>query len=117
MGPERIGGVVIVSVKACVALGVMPLLAVIVKVYTPAAVVDAMVISPLVLLMVTPAGAPVSEYAMGAVPVAVTVNVPDVPEGTVVLLAEVIEGGAVTVKIKVCVALGVMPLLAVIVKV
>ena len=47
---------VTVSVKFCVALGFVPLLAVIVKLCTPTAVVLVIVISPDVLLMLTPAG-------------------------------------------------------------
>ena len=107
-----VGEDVTVNVKACVASIRVLLLAVMVKLCVPAAVVAVMVISPLVLLMVTPAGAPVSAYAIGVVPVAVTVNVPPAPLTTDVLLAEVITGGAVTVSVKVSVALGVTPLAA-----
>jgi len=52
-----LGGVT-VRVKLCVASGFTPLVAVIVKVYGPTAVVLAIVIKPVVLLMLTPVGCP-----------------------------------------------------------
>jgi len=97
-----------VSVKLCVAGESTPL-AVIVKVYVPADKVLAMVIRP-VSSIVTSGGKPVpdNEYEIGGVPVAVTWNVPPVPDTTVVALLLVMVGatdGAVTVSVKLCVAL------------
>ena len=104
-----------VSVKFCVASGVMPLVAVMTKAKIPltVGVPDR---TPAVL-SVTPVGKEpeVTENVGAGVPVAVTVNVPTVPSVKVVALAEVIAGGLVTVKVKFCVASGVIPLLAVMV--
>ena len=47
-----------VSVKLCVAFGLVPFAAVTVKVYVPPAVVAAIVISPVPLFMLTPDGCP-----------------------------------------------------------
>ena len=113
------GAAFTVSVKFCIALGLTLLLAVIVKLCVPAAVVLAIVSKPLVLLMVTPDGCPDKLKAIGVSPVAVTWNVPPVC-GTVVLFGEVIvgavAGAAFTVNVKFCVELGFTLLLAVIVK-
>ena len=69
--------------------------------------------------MLTPVGAPLRLKVIGVVPVAVTWNVPPVPLVTVVLFAEVIvgaTGAASTVSVKLCVASGLIPLDAVMVK-
>ena len=66
------GAELTVKVKLCVALGFVPLDAVIVNVCVPTAVVPEIVIKPVALLMLTPAGWPVMPYVIGAVPVAVT---------------------------------------------
>ena len=104
-----------VSVKFCVASGVMPLVAVMTKGKVPltVGVPDR---TPAVL-SVTPVGnePEVTENVGTGVPVAVTVNVPAVPSVKVVVLAEVIAGAPVTVKVKFCVASGVTPLVAVMV--
>ena len=80
-----------------------------------------MVISPVVLLMLTPVGTvPPRVYVNEeGVPVAVTWNVPPVPLTTDVLLALVMVGAmaAFTVSVKLCVAFGDVPLSAVMVKV
>ncbi len=115
------GGALTVSVKDCVALGVTPLLAVIVIGKVPPALgVPASVAVPLLLLVnVTPAGsAPVSVIAIAALvgnPVVVTVKVPATPVWNVTLFALVIAGAWFTLSVKLCVAFGAMPLLAVIV--
>ena len=83
---------VTVSVNDCVALGAVPLLAVIVKVCAPTAVAPVIVIRPVELLMVTPVGAPVKLYVMGVVPEAATWKVPPVPNTTEVLFADVMVG-------------------------
>ena len=98
-----------VNVKFCVATGDTPL-AVIVKVYEPTGTVGGMFIRPDAGSILTPEGkpAPVNEYVIGGVPVAVTWNVPPVPDTMVVLLALVMSGAtdrAVTVSVKLCVAL------------
>jgi hypothetical protein len=59
--------------------------------------------------------APVAEKVEAGKPVAVTVNVPATPIKNVVALPLVIAGGWFTVSVKLCVALGATPLLAVIV--
>jgi hypothetical protein len=65
---------------------------------------------------VTPLGrVPLSLNVGAGKPVAVTVKEPAVPTLNVVLLALVIAGAWFTVKVKFCVALGVTPLLVVIV--
>src|SRR5258706_502680 len=115
------GGAFTASVKLCVAFGVTPLFAVIVIGKVPPAVgVPASVAVPLLLLVnVTPAGsAPSSvidmEASVGA-PVVVTVKVSAWLIVKVVVFALVIVGAWFTVSVKLCVALGAMPLLAVIV--
>jgi len=73
----------------------------------PAGTVPAIEIMPLVLLIVTPSGAPGNEYVIGRSPVAVTWKVPPVPLTTLVFATLVIVGGtgiAVTVKVNSCVA-------------
>jgi hypothetical protein len=81
----------------------VPLLAVTVNEYVPAAVDEAMVITPVDEPIVTPAGAPVSEYVIDTGdPVAVTLNVPPAPDATVVLFADVIVGAPVTVRVNDC---------------
>jgi hypothetical protein len=65
---------------------------------------------------VTPLGnVPVSLKVGAGKPVFVTVKVPAVPTTNVVPFALVIPGASFTVKVKLCVAFGAMPLLAVIV--
>jgi len=88
--------------------------------YVPTGTVPAIVIMPLVLSKLTPVGAPLIEYVIGVVPIAVTWNVPPVPFTTLLLFELVIAGATgagVTVRLKVCVASGGTPLLTVIVKV
>ena len=85
-----------------------------------AATDPAIVIRPVELSMLTPADAPARLKVIGVVPVAATWNVPPMPLVTVVLLGEVIVGAiamASTVNVKLCVALGLTALEAVIVKV
>ncbi len=63
---------------------------------------------------VTPVGSvPVSDTVGAGKPVVVTVNVPGVPTVKVVLFALVIAGGALTATVKLCVAFGSVPLVAV----
>ncbi len=115
------GGAFTASVKLCVAFGVTPLFAVIVIGKVPPAVgVPASVAVPLLLLVnVTPAGSAPSSVididALVGTPVVVTVKVPAWLIVKVVLFALVIVGAWFTVSVKLCVALGAMPLLAVIV--
>jgi uncharacterized membrane protein len=112
-----------VSVKLCVAAGLTPLLAVMVSGYVPFVPVAGVPLSVAVwfplLVNVTPLGsAPVSVIVGVGVPVVVTVKVPAPPTVKVVLLALVIAGAwfaALTVSVKLCVAAGLTPLLAVIV--
>jgi len=92
-----------VRVKLCVASGLIPLVAVMVKVYVFAATDAAIVINPVEPFMLTPFGAPFRLNVIGVVPVAVTWNVPPVPLVTVVLFAEVIvgaTGAGFTVRVK-----------------
>jgi hypothetical protein len=112
-----VGATLTVSVNNCSASGSTPLLAISLNVCTPTAVDDAMVITPVDAFIVTPAGAPVSEYVLAGWPVDVTVNVPPAPPATLMLFAEVITGGAVTVNVNDCVAFGETPLFAVTVNV
>jgi hypothetical protein len=64
---------------------------------------------------VTPLGsAPLSLTDGVGVPVAVTVKLPAAPTENVVLLPLVIAGGWFTVSVKLCIAAGATPLLAVI---
>ena len=106
------------------ALGATPLFAVIVRGYDPpifAAGVPLKVAVPLPLSTnVTPVGnAPASLSAGFGLPVVVTVNVPAMPTVKVVVAALVIVGATgvgLTVRVKDWVALGAMPLFAVIVK-
>jgi hypothetical protein len=116
---ERVGDTVpelTVRVKACVALGVVPLAAVIVIGKLPLAVGVPLSV-PAVKL--TPAGSAPDSLNVGAgEPVAVTLNDPAVPTVKVVLFWLVIAGAvpvvaAFTVRVKFCVALGVVPLAAV----
>ncbi|GHV94105.1 hypothetical protein AGMMS50293_04250 [Spirochaetia bacterium] len=112
-------GAVTVRVKPCRASGSVPFAAPIVKLYSPTAIVPAIVISPVELLIDTPVGCPLKEYVIGIVPVAVTWKVPPVPLTTAAVLAEVMDGatkGAVTVRAKLCMASGSVPFTAVIVK-
>src|SRR5262249_4744441 len=109
-----------VSVKACVASGVTPFAAVIVIAYVPpvpASGVPAKVAVPSALsTKVTPEGsAPVSESIGFGKPVVVTVKVPAVPVVNVVAFALVMVGAWFTVSVKVWVASGATPLVAVIV--
>ena len=68
----------------------------------------------MVVLNVTPLGnAPVSVRVGAGKPVAVTVKDPAAPTLNVVLFALVIAGAWFTVRVKLCVALGGTPLLAV----
>jgi hypothetical protein len=73
---------------------------------------------PLELSKLTPAGAPLNEYTIGIVPVAVTWKEPPVPL-TALLLFELVTTGATgagdTVRLNVCVVSGGSPLLATIV--
>ena len=70
--------------------------------------------APVVALSVTPLGsAPVSLKVGAGEPVAVTVNDPAVPTVKVVLLALVMAGVCWTVRVKLWVASGVIPLEAV----
>ena len=110
-----------VRVKDCVALGVVPLAAVNVIGKLPLAVGVPLNV-PVEAVNVTPPGSVPELVSVGAgVPVAVTLNVPAVPTVKVVLLALVIAGAwftvgaGFTVRVKDCVALGVVPLAAVIV--
>jgi len=92
-----------VRVKLCVASGLIPLVAVIVKAYVFAATDAAIVINPVEPFMLTPVGAPLKLKVIGVVPLAVTWNVPPVPLVTVVLFAEVIvgaTGAGFTVRVK-----------------
>jgi hypothetical protein len=98
---------IMVSVNDCVALIILPLVAVTVNVYVFTGIVPAIVMRPEEEFIVTPDGAPDNEYVKGAVPVAVTLNVPPVPLTTDVLFTDVIVGAAgVTVSVNVNVALG-----------
>src|SRR5260221_10768700 len=115
------GGAFPASVKLCVAFGVTPLFAVIVIGKVPPAVgVPASVAVPLLLLVnVTPAGSAPSSVididALVGTPVVVTVKVPASLIVNVALFALAIAGAWFTLSVKLCVALGAMPLLAVIV--
>ena len=72
--------------------------------------------TPVVALSDTPVGkVPTSEKVEAGKPLAVTVKVPAVPTVKVVALPEVMAGGAVTVSVKLWVALGETPLDAVMV--
>ena len=72
--------------------------------------------TPVVESRVTPVGrVPVSEKVGAGLPVAVTVKVPAVPTVKVVVLAEVMAGAGSTVRVKDWVALGRVPLAAVMV--
>jgi hypothetical protein len=108
-----------VSVKGCEALGVMPLVAANVIENVPLTV-GVPLSTPVEVLNVTPAGSVLDSVSVGAgVPVAVTLNVPAVPTVKVALLALVIAGAwftvtaGFTVRMKDCVALGVVALAAV----
>jgi len=72
--------------------------------YVPTGTVPAIVITPLELSILTSDGAPLSEYEIGVVPVAVTWNEPPVPL-TTLLLFELVTAGAtgagVTVRLNV----------------
>jgi hypothetical protein len=100
------GATLTVNVNNCSASDPIPLLAISLNVCAPATVDGANDITPVDELIVTPSGAPVSEYVLAGCPVDVTVNVPPVPLTVLVLSAEVITGGAVTVNVNDCVALG-----------
>ena len=79
------------------------MLAVTVNEYEPAGTELNIVIIPFDGMMLTPVGAPVNENVIGVVPVAMTVNVPLVPNITLVLPALVISGATgagVTVSVK-----------------
>ena len=103
-----------VSVKFCVEFGKTPLLAVMVIGNEPTPV--AVPLRTPVLLKVTPVGrAPVSLNVGEGKPEAVTEKEPAVPAVKVVLFALVMAGGWFAVSVKVCVAFGMMPLLAVMV--
>src|SRR5271157_4496601 len=106
-----------VSVKACVALGVTPLAALIVSGQTPAvAVVEiARVAVPLPRSVnVTPEGrVTVSVSAGTGYPVVVTVKLPPVPAVNAAVAKLVIAGAWSTVSVKACVALLPTPLEAV----
>jgi len=88
------------------------------KKYVPMGIVPANDIRPFAPSILTPEGAPINEYEIGVVPIAVTRNVPPVPL-IILVLAVLVKVGAtgadVTVSVKFCVASGVVPLLAVIV--
>src|SRR5580704_228450 len=101
-----------VRVKLWVADGATPLLAVMVIGNDPLWVgVPARIPAE---VSVTPVGrVPVSLKVGAGVPVAVTVKDPAVPSVKVVTLAEVIAGGASTVRVKPWEAAGATPLLAV----
>ena len=99
---------VIVRAKDCVAMDPTPLFAIMVKVCVPTVIVPGMVISPDVLLIVTPDGSPVKLKVGAGVPVATTWKVPPVPYGTDVLFAEVMVGWAATVRVKDCISVDVM---------
>src|SRR5580704_10474072 len=72
--------------------------------------------TPVVALKVTPVGRAPDSLKVGAgVPVAVTVKVPAVPWVKVALLPEVMVGAAFTVRVKLWVAFGETPLVAVMV--
>jgi hypothetical protein len=114
------GAATTLNVNGCVALGVWPLLAVIVIGELPTVAVDPEIVAvPLPLsVKFTPAGSdPVLVNAGVGLPVVVTVNVPLVPAVKVTLLALVMAGAwtRTVFSVKVCTALGVTPLLAVIV--
>jgi hypothetical protein len=114
------GAGVTVNVKLCAASGVVPLVALIVKVYEPTGTEPSIVIKPFALFILTPVGAPVNEYTIGNVPEAVTWNEPPVPLMTLVLFVLLITGAtgaATTVSVNTCIALGAVPLLTVIVNV
>ena len=115
----KAGAWLTVRVKLWVAAGLMPLLAVMVKlnVYGPAPRLGGVPLrTPLEEPTDSQDGAPVKLKAGAGLPVAVTVKLPGVPTVNVVALALVIAGGWLTVRVKLCVASGMTPLLAVIVK-
>jgi len=106
-----------VSVKACVAFGATPFAAVKVMGYVPPVFAAGVPLStPVETLNVTPLGSvPLSLRVGAGKPEAVTVNVPAVPTVNVVLAALVMVGAWFTVRVKLCVAFGETPLLAVMV--
>lgn len=109
------GGWSTLRVKDCTASGDTPLEAVIVIGYAPPVPAAAVPLSNPAELSVTSLGrAPVSENVGTGKPVAVTLKVPAVPTLNAVLLALVILGASSTVSVKLCVAFGKMPLVAVI---
>ena len=107
----------ITMLNACVALGNVPLAAVIVPLNVPA-VVGVPAMTP-ALLIVTPPGKPVAVNVIGAVPVAVTVRLyatPTVPvAGGAALVIVGATVPALITMLNACVALGNVPLAAVIV--
>jgi len=108
------GAVFTVSVKLCVAFGVIPFAAVIVIGYTPPVPAPGVPLNNPAVLKVTPPGsAPVSLNVDAGKPDAVTVKLPAPPTVKVVLVALVIAGAWSTVNVKFCVALVPTPLLAV----
>jgi hypothetical protein len=108
-------GVPTVSVKLCVALGDTPLEAVIVSGYVPLVPLAGVPPStPVVLLSITPLGrVPFSENVGAGNPLAVTVNDDTNPDPNKILAALVIAGAWFTASVKLCVALGRLPLDAV----
>ena len=107
------GGPSTVKVKDWVASGLMPLAAVMVRVKMPWTVgvpAREAVPSPL-SVKVTPAGrSPVSDSVAVGTPVETTVKLPAEPSVNVVELPLVMVGATSTVKVKVWVAFGLMPL-------
>ena len=104
-----------VKVNAWVASGAVPLVAVMVIGYVP---LDPMIgvpdSTPVVELRVTPVGSvPVSLKVGAGKPVAVTAKVPAVPTVKVAALPEVMTGAWSTVTVKLWVASGAIPLVAV----
>ena len=104
----------VTNVNFWVALGVTPLLAVMVMAYVPTVLADPL--STPAEVKVTPAGsAPVSLKVGAGNPVAVTVNELAVPAVKILLVALVMTGAWLTDNVKLWLALGATPLLAVMV--
>lgn len=118
---EIAGAWLTASVKAWLGFGVVPFCAVNVRLYVPlvpAAGVPLNLAVPLPLFTnVTPDGrAPDSVMVGAGVPAVVIVNVPAAPTLNAVVAALVMAGPGLAVRVKVWMALGDMPLLAVILR-
>jgi hypothetical protein len=117
VGPLVMAGAwLTVSVKFWVAFGVTPLVALMVMGYVPPVLAAGMPLSTPAEVKVTPAGrVPVALKVGAGNPLAVAVNDPAAPTVKVVLAPLVMAGAWLTVNVKLCVASGVTPLLAVMV--